>query len=94
VEVNVTGTTWQVLATAPNVPEARAMAALLEGQGIACQLRSDTELLGEARSCAILVDATFMHRAQQVIAETHFTDAELEFLATGMLCCDGAREKS
>lgn len=84
---------WRVLATAPNVPSAHAIATLLESHGVACQIKADTVIPGEARSCAILVDASVMHRAQWVLSEARLTDAELEFLATGMLCCDDAREK-
>ncbi len=85
-------TTWQLLTTAPNIPAAHALATLLKGRGVECQLKSDTSLLGEGRQCAILVEASLLHRAKYVLAEVDFTDAELDFLATGHLSCDAAKE--
>jgi hypothetical protein len=83
---------WQLLTTAPNMPAARAVAGLLEGQGVRCQLKADTSLLGEGRQCAIMVEASLLHRGKYVLAEANFTDAELDFLATGQLSCDAAKE--
>ncbi len=84
--------TWQLLATAPNVPAARALANLLEGEGVEVRIDADTALLGEGRPCALMVEASFLRRARRVLAEADFSDAELEFLATGRLSCDDARE--
>lgn len=83
---------WQVLTTAPNLPAAHALASLLEGQGVGCRLKADTALLGEGRSCAILVKASLMQRAKRVLTDASFTDAELAFLATGQSFCDDAKE--
>jgi len=86
--------TWQLLTTAPNVPAARALASMLESQGVACQLKADTSLLGEARQCAVWVESALLHRAKWLLEEASFTDAELDFLATGQLSCDDAKEDS
>jgi hypothetical protein len=85
--------TWQVLMTAPNVPAAHALMTLLHDRGVECQLKADTALLGEGRQCAILVEASLLHRAKYVLAEANFTDEELDFLATGQLSCDAAKER-
>ena len=85
---------WQLLATAPNVPAAHAVVTLLEGSGVPCKLKAESSLLGEGRPCGILVEASRLHRAKAVMAEASFTDAELEFLATGHRSCDDAREES
>ncbi len=84
--------TWKLLTTAPNIPAAHALVTLLEGRGIECQLKSDTSLLGEGRQCAIMVEASLLHRAKYLLAEVNFTDDELDFLATGHLSCDAAKE--
>jgi hypothetical protein len=89
----VSDATWQLLTTVPNMPAAQAIATLLGNHGVACQLQADTALLGEGRSCSILVEASLMHRAKWVLADARFTDEELEFLATGMLSCADGREK-
>jgi hypothetical protein len=80
------------LTTAPNVPAAHAVASLLEGNGVACQVRAESSLLGEARPCSLMVEASLLHRAKRVLSEASFTDAELEFLATGQQC-DPAKEQ-
>jgi hypothetical protein len=49
---------------------------------------SDTSLLGEARRCEIRVTSELAHRARWLMSQAQFTDAELNFLATGEL--DGA----
>lgn len=89
----MTDATMQLLTTAPNVPTARVLASLLESRGVPCYLKSDTSLLGEARECALFVEASYMRRAKSVLAEAIFTDAELEFLSTGQLSCEDAKEK-
>ena len=89
----MTEATWQLLTTAPNVPAAHAVASLLEGNGIACRLKADSSLLGEARSCAVLVEASLVHRANLVLSGANFSDAELDFLATGNIRGEAANEK-
>jgi hypothetical protein len=82
----------QILTTGPNVPAARVIAGLLKEQGIECHIQSDTPLLGEAQMCAVMVEAPLVERAKRVLAEASFTDAELDFLATGHLSCEDAKE--
>lgn len=89
----MTDSVWQLLTTAPNAPTARALVTLLEGQGVECQVRTDSAIFGEAMSCAVMVEASALDRAKRVLSEACFTDAELEFLATGAHCCDDAKEK-
>ena len=84
---------WQLLTTAPNMPAARAVAGLLEAKGVRCQLKADTALLGEGRQCAIMVEASLLHRGKFVLAEANFTDAELDFLATGRMSCEDAQRE-
>ena len=86
-------TKWQLLTMAPNIPAAHALETLLKGHGIECRLKSGTPLLGEGRHCAVTVEASLLHRAKYVLAEVNFTDEELDFLATGQLSCDAAKER-
>ena len=86
-------TKWQLLTTAPNIPAAHALETLLKGRGVDCRLESDMPLLGEGMPCAVMVEASLLHRAKYVLAEADFTDAELDFLATGHLSCDAAKEQ-
>lgn len=89
----MTDATWQLVTTAPNPPAAHAIATLLRGNGVPCQLQGESVIAGDGLPCAILVEASLLHRAQRILADARLSDAELEFLATGMLCCDDAREK-
>ena len=91
--LTVTTEPWQVLTMAPNIPVAHAIESLLAGEGVECRLKSETTLLGELQPCAVLVEASFMHRAQFVLSAADFSDAELDFLATGALSCDAAKEE-
>lgn len=86
-------TDWQPVAAFPESISAAAVKALLENSGVPATLRSDTAILGEARQCAVLVPTSLLERARQVLAEQQdFTEAELEFLATGRLGCADSRE--
>jgi hypothetical protein len=89
----MTQATWQLLTTAPNVPAAHAVACLLEGNGVACQVRAESSLLGEGRPCSVMVEAALLYRAKRVLSEASFTDEELELLATGQHEGDDAKEQ-
>ena len=89
---NVVDAHWEVLTTTPNAPTARALVELLQSNGIECQVRSDTTLLGECQPCRVLVESAHAHRARWLMAQSNFSEAELTFLATGNLMCDAAKE--
>ncbi|HME37606.1 MAG TPA: hypothetical protein VKG63_01490 [Steroidobacteraceae bacterium] len=76
---------WDVVVTFSDVPSAQAMAVLFRGEGVPAEVISDTSLLGEARRCEIRVPSELAHRARWLMSQAQFTDAELEFLATGKL---------
>ncbi len=83
---------WQLLTTAPNVPLAHVIITLLEEQGVTCPIDSGSSLFGEVQPCGVMVGAHDLHRARRILEQPHFTDAELDFLATGHLSCDDAKE--
>jgi hypothetical protein len=85
-------TEWQLLMVMPNAPLAHALIESLSAQGIATKLLTDSSLLGQGMPCRVMVEATQLHRAQQLIDPERFTDEELTFLATGTLSCDDAKE--
>jgi hypothetical protein len=82
----------RLLTTAPNVPVAQVIAGLLEGQGVACHIESGTPLLGQVQLCAVMVEPAHFNRAKRLLSEASFTDAELDFLATGYTSCEDAKE--
>ena len=79
---------WKFLTTSPNTPLARALIDTLTGCGVACNMVSDTTLLGECQRCDVYVQDTQLHRARWLLAQATFTDEELTFLATGCLSGD------
>ena len=83
---------WLLLTTAPDVPSAHALVEILMAQGIASHVVPDSTLLGQALPCRIMVDSAQLHRAKRVMWEGQFTDEELNFLATGVVSCDAAKE--
>ncbi len=89
----MTDSHWQLLTTTPNVPSAKALKLMLENQGVACRIDTGPALLGDAQSCAVMVEGMQLHRAQSLLTQADFSDAELEFLATGAVSCSDAREK-
>ena len=76
---------WVHLTTSPDAPSAHALAQSLLSYGITCKVLSDTALLGEGRMCGLFVDSSQLRRAEWLLAQGRFSDAELTFLATGEL---------
>ena len=83
---------WRLLTTAPNAPCAHALVQSLRANGVDSEIVSDTALLGEGRTCRIMVDQSMEVRARQILADGQFTDEELAFLATGAASCNEAKE--
>jgi hypothetical protein len=81
---------WEVIVSLSDLPSAHVLATRLEAEGVAALVTSDTQLLGEARACDVLVPSELAHRARWLLSQSEFTDEELNYLATGKL--DGADE--
>ena len=64
---------------------ARAGAALLEAEAVPTQVTSDSKLIGYALGWEVCVPASMLQGAHELLAPSRFTDAELEYLATGIL---------
>ncbi len=90
--LNVSQPKWQLLTTAPDLPSAHALVETLMAQGITCHAAPDSTLLGQALPCRVMVDSALAHRAKWVLSQGQFTDEELNFLATGVVSCDAAKE--
>jgi hypothetical protein len=74
---------WELLTIVPNAPLAHALVDSLAADGVVTKIVSDTTLLGEARTCRVLVDSTHIHRARWLLAQRNFSDEELIKLAAG-----------
>jgi hypothetical protein len=80
--------TWQLLVTVYDTISAQLLTDRLNGEGVPTQVRSDSELLGMARTCQIFVPPELHHRARYVLDSERFSDSELAWLATGRLGTD------
>jgi hypothetical protein len=76
---------WETVAFLTDVPVAEVLAQLLADEGVLSRVVSDPQLFGEGRNCEIQVPSDLAHRARWLLAQSQFTDAELNYLATGEL---------
>ncbi|CAG0932424.1 MAG: DUF2007 domain-containing protein [Gammaproteobacteria bacterium] len=73
---------WKRVATLLDTVSAEAVRRLLVAEGVPAAIRSDSSLLGEARSCEVVVPPAWVQRAQEILEERQVSEAELERLAT------------
>ena len=76
-------TKWKFLVCASDVPSARLLTDMLEGEGIMTRVVTDAAVMGQAAPCRIFVDATQAFRARNLISQEPLSESELIFLATG-----------
>lgn len=74
---------WEIVAVVPDTLSAGALLGLLASEGIRARVQADSELLGAARRCRILVPRKVVHRARYLLWQTRFSDEELSALAMG-----------
>lgn len=75
---------WRAIASLSDVPSAHILAQRLIFEGVPARVMSDAHL-GECRNCEVQVPGTLAHRARWLLAESQFTDDELNYFATGEL---------
>jgi flagellar biosynthesis/type III secretory pathway M-ring protein FliF/YscJ len=73
---------WETLLAVSDALSAHAVLERLASENVEARMQSDSELLGVARQCRILVPKAQLYRAKQVLARSEFTDEELAQLAT------------
>ena len=76
--------TWKSVASLLDMRVAHSMAALLEAEAIPAQVVSGAQLIGEPL-WEISVPVESFDAARCLLEKSQFTDAELAFLATGVL---------
>jgi hypothetical protein len=76
--------TWKSVASLLDMRVAHLMAALLEAEAIPAQVISGTKLIDEPL-WEISVPLEWFEAARCLLDKSQFTDAELAFLATGVL---------
>jgi len=79
---------WQSVASLYDVRAAHNLAVLLEDEAVPAHVASDAKLIGEALVWEVWVPVAMVERAHKLLEESRFTDAELEYLSTGILAGD------
>ena len=64
---------------------AAPVAAILEAQGVQTSLQAHRPASGVETDFVLAVPKDLAHRARWLLAQSDFSDAELEFLSTGYL---------
>lgn len=77
---------WQLAATLSDNASAQMLATLFRAEGVPAEVISITpSFLGEVGVFEIRVPMELLHRARWLMSQSQVTDAELTFLATGVL---------
>ncbi len=74
---------WEIVAVVADTLSAQALAGLLASEGLRARVQADSELLGAARQCRVLVPRSVIDRARCLLWQTRFSDEELCALAMG-----------
>jgi hypothetical protein len=80
---------WTSVATFYDVGPAHTLAALLNDEQVPTRVTSDSKLIGDALIWEVSVPPELLERARTLLAQSNFADAEIEYLATGVLRSDG-----
>ena len=79
---------WQPFLRFASRGSAEAVAVVLDAERVPTLLVAGSVVAGVDADFVLAVPAALAHRARWVLAQSDFTDAELEFLATGELGSD------
>ena len=74
---------WVVVAQFLNAASAQITLGLLESERVPVRLRRNSVVPGLDLQCDVEVPSDYAHRARWILQHCNFSDAELNFLATG-----------
>lgn len=74
---------WVVVAQFPDAASAQVTLGLLQTERVPVRLRRASLVPGLDLHCDVEVPSDYAHRARWVLQHCNFSDAELNFLATG-----------
>ena len=72
---------WCVFGEFPNAAEAEVIKSLLESEGVTAKI----EIFDPINGVRLFIEANLVHRAIWIFKSSGYTEAELDFLATGEL---------
>ena len=81
----MTAQEWEIFRTFADRPSAELLARRLESEGVPTKVRSSKLELAVETGWQVWVAANLAHRARWILANSDFSDSELEFLVTGKL---------
>ena len=79
---------WASVVSVSDEKVAGILAALLEAEAVTTQVTGESKLIGEALVWEIRVPVGMLEHARHLLEQSNFTDAELTYLATGLLSDD------
>jgi hypothetical protein len=82
---------WTSIVSLYDAGAAHTLAALLNDEGVSTQVTSESRLIGETLIWEVSVQDDTLERAHNLLEQSRFADAELEYLATGVLPGDGSK---
>jgi hypothetical protein len=74
---------WVVVAQFPDTASAQVTLGLLQTERVPVRLRRTSLMPGLDLQCDVEVPSDYAHRARWILQHCNFSDAELNFLATG-----------
>jgi len=74
---------WVVIAQFPDTASAQVTIGRLQSENVPVRVRCNSPVPGLDIDCAIEVPQDYAHRARWILKHSTFSDAELNFLATG-----------
>jgi hypothetical protein len=81
----VTPNGWSVVAKFGDRISAQALFGLLEAEKLPCYFASNEVVPGLGNEYAVLVPTELLHRARWICEQSHVSEQELVYLATGEL---------
>jgi hypothetical protein len=85
---------WIPLVSLYDEKAAHTLATLLNDEAVPTQVAAVPKLIGESHVWEVSVQNNMFDHAQHLLSQSRFTDAELEYLATGVLRSDDSNEPS
>ena len=74
---------WVVVAQFPDAASAQVTIGLLQSERVPVRWRCNSPMPGLDVQCDVEVPSDYAHRARWILKHRTFSDAELNFLATG-----------
>ena len=82
------GEDWTSFKRFTDKGSAEAVSIVLEAEGVPCRIDTPESVTGIEGIFHLMVPQSLEHRARWILAQSNYTDSELNYLATGKLLGD------